>query len=70
MSEPERVHIYVVAEIPCPLCQEPFSVRLEVGTIERLEALGISEAEQFQAVADGLATRRIACKGCLVRQEN
>ena len=36
MSEPERLHIYVAWEIPCPLCGEPFTMRLEVGAIERL----------------------------------
>lgn len=62
--------LYIVSQIPCPVCGEDFPVRLEVGSIERLEGLGISEEEQLQAVADGLATGRIACKGCLLRQAN
>jgi hypothetical protein len=70
MSEPERGHIYVVSEIRCPLCGEPFPVRLDVGAIEWLEALGISEEEQRQKVADGLATGRIACKRCLKARQN
>jgi hypothetical protein len=70
MSEPERVHIYVVQEIPCPLCDEPFPVRLEVGAIERLEALGISEQEQRQAFTNGLRTGRVACKRCLEAKAN
>jgi hypothetical protein len=70
MTEPERVHIYTATELPCPLCGEPFTVRLEVGAIERLEALGISEEEQLQKIADGLATGRIACKRCLKARQN
>jgi hypothetical protein len=62
--------LYIVSLIPCPVCGEDFPVKLPVGFIEALEREGISEAEQFEAVARGLATRRIACKGCLLRQAN
>ena len=68
--EPGRAHIYVTNEVPCPLCGEPFTVRLEVGAIERLEALGISEEEQRQRVEVGLSTGRIACKRCLEAKQN
>ncbi len=62
--------LYVVSLIPRPVYGEDFPVKLPVGFIEALERQGISEAEQFEAVARGLASHRIACKGCLVRQAN
>jgi hypothetical protein len=70
MSGDDRVHVYGANEVPCPLCGEPFTVRLEVGAIERLGAFGISEAEQRQRVELGLATGRIACKRCLEAKQN
>jgi hypothetical protein len=54
--------LYIVSLIPCPVCGEDFPVRLPVGFIEALERQGFSAAEQLQAVARGLATRRIACR--------
>lgn len=42
MSDPERVYVYTATEWPCPLCGEPFTVRLEVGAIEGSKRSGLA----------------------------
>jgi hypothetical protein len=41
-----------------------------VGFIEALERQGISEAEQFEAVAKRVLSRRIVCKHCQMAGQN
>ena len=69
-ADPERVRLYVRSTVPCPACQGDLELTLEVGAIERFEALGISEAEQFEAIANGLLSRRILCRHCQEAGQN
>jgi len=68
--EPERVHVYVRSTVPCPACKGDLELTLEVGAIERFEALGVSEEEQFEAIANGLLSRRIVCRHCQEARQN
>ena len=63
MSE-DRAHLYIESIVPCPGCGGDLPLRLRVGFIEEMERLGVSEAEQFEAVANGLLARRIICADC------
>ena len=62
--------LYVVTVVPCPGCGGDLPMKLRVGFIEELERRGISEAEQFEAVARGLLSRRIVCKHCEMAGRN
>jgi DNA-directed RNA polymerase subunit RPC12/RpoP len=62
--------LYVRSTIACPACGGPLTLTLRVGAIEELEARGISEAEQLQAVEKGLLSRRIVCPHCQVARQN
>src|SRR4029453_1136319 len=69
-AEPERVRLYIRSTVPCPACGGHLELTLEVGLLEALERQGITEAEVFEKVAQGLLSGRIVCPRCQEAHKN
>jgi hypothetical protein len=65
----DNVHLYIRSTVR-PACGAPLELALEVGLLEALERQGITEAEVFEKVAQGLLSGRIVCPRCQEAHKN